>query len=92
MKDQVKTPVIVVVAIVVIGLVVFFAMKALGSGNLDQGQVKYTPGVPPWMEKDPSKRGPGTTASGSSGGPGQPGQPGQGGIVPNAPPSTGGTN
>ena len=35
-------------------------LAGCGTGNLDQGQVKYTPGVPPWQEKDPAKRGPGT--------------------------------
>lgn len=60
MKDEVKTPVIVVAALVVIGLIVFFAMKALNAGNLDQGQIQYTPGVPPWQETDPNKRGPGS--------------------------------
>lgn len=34
-----------------------------GAGNLDQGQVKYTPGVPPWQEKDPAKKGPGGPGS-----------------------------
>lgn len=67
MRDQVKTPIIVVAAILVIGVVVFFAMKAFNAGNLDQGQVEYTPGVPPWLEKDPNKQGPGTTPGGQPG-------------------------
>jgi len=72
MKDEVKTPVIVVLAVVVIGLIVFFAVKAFNAGNLDQGQVQYTPGVPPWQEKDPNKRGPGgAPALNQTGAPGQ---------------------
>lgn len=75
MKDEVKTPVLVVLAVVVLGLVVFFAIKAFNAGNLDQGQVQYTPGVPPWEEKDPNKRGPGAAPPSSQ--PGAPAQPGQ---------------
>lgn len=52
------------------------ALVGCGVGNLDQGQVKYTPGVPPWQEKDPSKKGPGAAPGG--GGPGG-GGPGAGG-------------
>jgi hypothetical protein len=51
--------------VLIIVVVAYFGFKTVGNaGNLDQGQVKYTPGVPPWMEKDPNKRGPsgGTTA------------------------------
>lgn len=40
-------------------LVVSAFLAGCGAGNLDQGQVKYTPGVPPWQEKDPAKKGPG---------------------------------
>ncbi len=43
-------------------------LAGCGAGNLDQGQVKYTPGVPPWQEKDGSKKGPGGAPGG--GGPG----------------------
>jgi len=59
MKVEIKTPVIVVAVIAVLGLVVFFGMKSMGdSGSLDHGQIKYTPGKPPWMETDASKKGP----------------------------------
>jgi len=44
-------------AVFVCVVVAFFAIKsASGQGNLDQGQVKYDPGVPPWEEKDPAKQ------------------------------------
>lgn len=52
MKDQAKLPVIVLVVVVAVGLLFFFGSKAMSTGNLDQGQVKYTPGVPPWQEKN----------------------------------------
>ncbi|HSI71939.1 MAG TPA: hypothetical protein VK934_02085 [Fimbriimonas sp.] len=61
MKEQVKTPAIVVAVLVVVGLVVFLSSKAMTAGNLDQGQVQYTPGKPPWEESDPAKRGPGAS-------------------------------
>lgn len=61
MKGEVKTPIIVVAVIAVVALIGFFASKAMGAGDLDQGQVKYTPGKPPWQENDPSKRGPGAS-------------------------------
>ncbi|HLK15675.1 MAG TPA: hypothetical protein VKT78_12805 [Fimbriimonadaceae bacterium] len=60
MKNEVKTPVIAAVVIVVVGAGLFFGVRAMNStGQLDNGQMKYTPGKPPWMESDPSKRGPG---------------------------------
>lgn len=52
MKDQVKAPVIVVVVIAIVGLIFFFGSKAMSVGDLDQGQAKYTPGVPPWNDKN----------------------------------------
>lgn len=55
MKTQLKVPVLIaVVAAAVIVLFVAFN-HASSAGNLDQGQVKYTPGVPPW--KDPANKG-----------------------------------
>jgi hypothetical protein len=59
MKQQVQVPLLVAVAVGVVALFVFFGMKAMSAGDLDQGQVKYTPGKPPWAETDPSKKGPG---------------------------------
>lgn len=60
MKENVKTPLLVVVVVIIVAAVVFFGIKTIGgSGNLDQGQVQYTPGKPPWEETDPSKKGPG---------------------------------
>ncbi len=71
MKAELKTPAIVVVVIALVAVIGWVGMKAVGgSGNLDQGQVKYTPGKPPWLETDPSKKGPGGSPSG--GGPGVP--------------------
>lgn len=55
MKDQVKAPVIVVVVVAVVALLFFFGSKAMSVGDLDQGQVKYTPGKPPW--EDPLQKG-----------------------------------
>lgn len=52
MKDQVKAPVIVVAVIALVALVFFFGSKAMSVGDLDQGQAKYTPGVPPWQDKN----------------------------------------
>jgi hypothetical protein len=68
-KIEVKTPVLVVVAVCVVGLLAFWGVKTVGqSGNLDHGQVQYTPGVPPWLEKDPAKRATeGGTGRGSAG-------------------------
>jgi hypothetical protein len=80
MKEQLKTPLIVIAAIVAVALAVFMVTKAAGGGNLDQGQVKYTPGVPPWQESDPSKQGPG----GAPGG----GGPGASAAAPQIPPPT----
>jgi hypothetical protein len=50
MKGEVKTPVIVVVAAIILLLLGFGVKKALTAGDLDTGQVKYTPGVPPWLD------------------------------------------
>ncbi|MGV3614691.1 MAG: hypothetical protein ACO1SV_05070 [Fimbriimonas sp.] len=70
MKQQVQTPLIVVIVIGVLAVFVWFGMKAMSAGDLDQGQVKYTPGKPPWQETDPAKKGPGGAPGG--GGPGVP--------------------
>lgn len=51
MSERLKTPLIVVAVIAVAALVAFLGTRAMSAGNLDQGQVKYTPGVPPWQEK-----------------------------------------
>lgn len=78
MKSEVKTPVVIVAVVVLVLVLGLMGMKFIGSvGNLDQGQVSYTPGVPPWMQKDPTKRGPAglgnhtqpTDASGQTGTP-----------------------
>lgn len=70
MKSEVKTPVIVAVAIVALIVLGYFLVKTMGgAGNLDQGQVQYTPGKPPWEETDPSKKGPGASPGSPSGGP-----------------------
>jgi len=51
MKTQVKTPVLVAVAVVLLGGIGYWGVKSMGSaGDLDQGQIKYTPGKPPWLE------------------------------------------
>lgn len=86
MKAEIKTPIIVVAIIAVIAVVIYVGMKTVGSsGDLDQGQVKYTPGKPPWLETDPSKKGPG----GAPGG-GGPGAPAPAGGPPVGPPVIGG--
>jgi len=60
MKAEIKTPVVVVAVVALLAVIVYFGMKTIGDvGSLDHGQMKYTPGVPPWKETDPSKRGPG---------------------------------
>ncbi len=67
MKQEIKTPILIVVAVVaVIGLAVWGFSFMSNTGNLDQGQVKYTPGVPPWMENDASKQGPGGAPGGGA--------------------------
>lgn len=55
MKDQVKAPLIIVAVVAIVGLLFFFGSKAMSAGDLDQGQVKYTPGKPPW--EDPLQKG-----------------------------------
>lgn len=71
MKKEVKTPLLVVIAVVAVAVLIYLGAKLIGStGDLDQGQVKYTPGRPPWEETDPSKKGPGGPPGG--GGPGAP--------------------
>jgi hypothetical protein len=69
-KQQIQTPLIVVAVVVVVALFAWFGSKAFSAGDLDQGQVKYTPGKPPWEESDPSRKGPGGAPGG--GGPGAP--------------------
>ncbi len=71
MNERFKTPAIVVVVVAIVVAVVYYGFNTIGNaGNLDQGQVKYTPGKPPWEETDPSKKGPGGAPGG--GGPGVP--------------------
>jgi hypothetical protein len=73
MKQEVKTPLIVAIVALVVIAVGYFGFKTMsGAGGLDQGQVKYTPGKPPWEETDPSKKGPGGPPP----------------VVPSAPPQT----
>jgi hypothetical protein len=69
MKAQVKGPILVVAVVAVVAVVVYVGMKSIGdAGSLDHGQIQYTPGKPPWLEKDPNKKGPGGAPGG--GGPG----------------------
>jgi len=70
MNNQVKTPAIVAAVAIAVVVIGYFGMRAMKSGDLDQGQVPYTPGKPPWLETDPAKRGPGGAPNG--GGPGAP--------------------
>ena len=57
MKNEVKTPVLIGIVVVLVGGLVVFGLKYInGVGSLDHGQISYTPGVPPWDEKDPAKR------------------------------------
>lgn len=66
MKAEVKTPVLVGVVVAAILVLSYFLLKTMGSaGNLDQGQVQYTPGKPPWEETDANRKGPGTSPGGS---------------------------
>ena len=51
MKGEVKTPVLVAVVVVAVAIAGLLLFKVTGGGDLDNGQVKYTPGVPPWMDK-----------------------------------------
>ncbi len=60
MKAEVKTPVLIAIVTLVVVVLGFFIFKGVSNaGNLDQGQVKYTPGKLPSAESDPSKQGPG---------------------------------
>lgn len=80
MKGEVKTPVIIAVVAIAVVVLGYFLLKTMnGAGNLDQGQVQYTPGKPPWEETDASKKGTGA----SPGTPGQ--QPGSATTPPPAP-------
>jgi hypothetical protein len=81
MKDQAKLPIIVLVVVAVVALLYFFGSKAFTAGNLDSGQVKYTPGKPPWEETDPSKKGPGASPGAGQTAPPQ-GQPAPDGRAP----------
>jgi hypothetical protein len=65
MKQEIKTPLLVTVVVLVVVVVGYFGFQKIGStGGLDQGQIKYTPGKPPWEETDPSKQGPGGVPGG----------------------------
>jgi hypothetical protein len=58
MKTEVKTPVLIAVVAVAVLVLGYFLLKTMGSaGNLDQGQVQYTPGKPPWEETDANRKG-----------------------------------
>jgi len=92
MKSELKTPIlatVVILAVAVLGYYIFNSVN--NAGNLDTGQVKYTPGKPPWEETDPNKQGPGGAPGG--GGPGAPAQtPTQAPPPPGAPPGLGAPN
>ena len=85
MKAQVKGPVVVIAIIAVVGFVVYLGMNTISnSGGLDHGQIKYTPGKPPWMEKDSSKKGPGGSPGvANSNGSAAPGMPGGSPVINN---------
>jgi len=55
MKEQAKLPIVIVAVVAIVGALYFFGSKAMSAGDLDQGQVKYTPGKPPW--EDPLQKG-----------------------------------
>lgn len=59
MKEQLKLPLVIVAVLALVGFVFVLGKKAISAGDLDQGQIQYTPGVPPWQEKDPKKGLPG---------------------------------
>jgi len=85
MKAEIKTPVLVAVVVIAVAIVGYLILNSVSNaGNLDQGQVKYTPGKPPWEETDPNKKGPGGAPGG--GGPGMP----PGGGPPGGGPAGGG--
>lgn len=68
MKEQIKTPLLIAAIVVIVAIVGYFGYKSISSvGQLDNGQIKYTPGKPPWMESDASKRGPGGSPGVASG-------------------------
>lgn len=51
MREELKTPLMIALAVVAVALLAFFGYRTIGgAGQLDQGQIEYTPGVPPWME------------------------------------------
>ncbi|CAN5568681.1 hypothetical protein BH11ARM1_BH11ARM1_08340 [soil metagenome] len=63
MKEQFKIPAIVVAGIALLVVVVIMGSRAMSAGNLDTGQVKYTPGKPPWAEGQAgTQNAPGTPA------------------------------
>ena len=51
MNEKLKVPIVVVAVVGVVVLLLVLGSKAMSAGDLDQGQIKYTPGVPPWEEK-----------------------------------------
>jgi len=52
MKAEVKPPVLIAIVVALVVAVGFLIFKFAGAGGgLDNGQVKYTPGVPPWLDK-----------------------------------------
>ena len=73
MKKQLKLPIAIICVIAAGALAAFGISHSMSVGSLDHGQVKYTPGVPPWMEKAPSKRGAPGLGSGAVGGTPAPG-------------------
>ncbi|WP_158409143.1 hypothetical protein [Fimbriimonas ginsengisoli] len=65
-----KTPIVVVAVVLLVAMVGYLGSKAMKTGDLDQGQVQYTPGKPPWLETDAAKRGPGGPPPSSAAAPG----------------------
>jgi len=65
---EIKAPVIVVAVVAIVAVLLYFGLKASSTGDLDQGQVQYTPGKPPW--DDPLKKGSQTTPQPGGGPPG----------------------
>jgi len=58
MKAQVKTPVLIAVAVVLLGGIGYWGMQTISNtGSLDHGQIKYTPGKPPGFDADAKNQG-----------------------------------
>ena len=57
MKGEVKLPTIILIGTAIVVLLSIGIFKVLKSGDLDDGSVKYTPGVPPWMDASGKSKG-----------------------------------